>query len=82
MRILAAAVAAIAVLLVLVLIGAASRPAPRPVQQPAQQPALPASITVDGRTYPCGPVRQAWDSGNMDQWDSYPSDAGFRCITG
>jgi hypothetical protein len=50
--------------------------------QTAQQPALPASITIAGRTYPCGPVRQAWDSGNMDQWDSYPSDVGFRCITG
>ncbi len=48
--------------------------------QPAQQPQPPATVTYDGKTYDCAQVRQAWNSGNMDEWDSYPAAVGTRCL--
>lgn len=50
------------------------------VSQGAQQPQPPATVTYDGKTYDCAQVRQAWNSGNMDEWDSYPATVGTRCL--
>jgi len=51
----------------------------RAARQPGPAPQLPAAVIYDGKTWDCAQVRQAWASGNMDQYDGYPGTVAVRC---